>query len=210
MKSPKTDFKFKNFKVEVDDEEGDVAMRSTPNKIGYLKDYPIDELLGRHINLDKNDILMGALTREIFNNPSIKAIPFIDPTSIVLYMPKNTTQGWHMSGGPHPMSYRSESGPRKLTGYVYLKFSKSFKHLDYDNKSKIIAQIKQLDRNWDAYMRRLSQIFELTVKGDLEKRNKMFGSLPKIVKPKPEFAQKRINFEDFLKKREKMLIEFFY
>ena len=210
MKSPKTDFKFKNFKVEVDDEEGDVAMRSTPNKIGYLKDYPIDELLGRHINLDKNDILMGALTREIFNNPSIKAIPFIDPTSIVLYMPKNTTQGWHMSGGPHPMSYRSESGPRKLTGYVYLKFSKSFKHLDYDNKSKIIAQIKQLDRNWDAYMRRLSQIFELTVKGDLEKRNKMFGSLPKIVKPKPEFAQKRINFEDFLRKREKMLIEFLY
>ena len=59
-------------------------------------------------------------------------------------------------------------------------------------------------------MRRLSQIFELTVKGDLEKRNKMFGSLPKIVKPKPEFAQKRINFEDFMRKREKMLIEFFY
>jgi hypothetical protein len=189
MKSPKTDFEFKNFEVEVDDEEGDVTMRSTPEKVGYLKDYPIDGPNPLRIE-HKDDILLGALKLEIFNNPSIKAIPFIDPLSIVLYMPKNTTQGWHTGQA------------RKLTGYVYLKFSKSFKHLDYDNKSKIIAQIKQLDKNWDAYMKRLSQIFELTIKGDLEKRNKMFNSLPKIVKPKPEYTQKRINFNDFVKNKE--------
>jgi hypothetical protein len=188
MKSPKTDFEFKNFEVEVDDEEGDVTMHSIPEKIGYLKDYPVDGPGKSPFRIDReDDILLGALKLEIFNNPSIKAIPFIDPMSIVLYMPKYTTQGWNTGEA------------RKLTGYVYLKFSKSFQHLDYDNKSKVIAQIKQLDNNWDAYMKRISQIFELTVKGDLAKRDKEFSTLPKIVKPKPEYTQK--TFSDFLKKK---------
>jgi hypothetical protein len=188
MKSPKTDFEFKNFEVEVDDEEGDITMHSTPEKIGYLKDYPVDGPGKSPFRIDReDDILLGALKLEIFNNPSIKAIPFIDPMSIVLYMPKYTTQGWNTGEA------------RKLTGYVYIKFSKSFQHLDYDNKSKVIAQIKQLDKNWDAYMKRLSQIFELTVRGDLAKRDKEFNTLPRIVKPKPEYTQK--TFSDFLKKK---------
>lgn len=188
MKSPKTDFEFKNFEVEVDDEEGDITMHSTPEKIGYLKDYPVDGPGKSPFRIDReDDIFLGALKLEIFNNPSIKAIPFIDPMSIVLYMPKYTTQGWNTGEA------------RKLTGYVYIKFSKSFQHLDYDNKSKVIAQIKQLDKNWDTYMKRLSQIFELTVKGDLAKRDKEFNTLPRIVKPKPEYTQK--TFSDFLKKK---------
>jgi hypothetical protein len=199
MKSPYTDFEFKNFEVEVDDEEGDVTMRSSPEKVGYLKDYPVDKS-----STDRNyNIQLSTLKDEIFNNPNITSIPFIDAKSIVLYMPKNTTQGWYDKKAPYFDADSPPTSERKLTGYVYLEFSKSFKHLDYDNKSKVIAQIKQLDKNWDFYMKRLSQIFELTVKGDLEKRNKMFNSLPKIVKPKPEYTQKRINFQDFVKNKDK-------
>ena len=51
MKSPKTDFNFKNFEVEVDDEEGDVTMRSTPEKVGYLKDYLVDNSISIFITL---------------------------------------------------------------------------------------------------------------------------------------------------------------
>jgi len=194
MKSPKTDFDFKNFEVEIDDEEGDVTMYSSPEKIGYLKDYPIDGPNSSPVKIDREyDIYLGVLKDEIFNNPSVKAIPFIDPKSIILYMPKNATQGWHSGTN------------RKLTGYVYVKFSKSFQHLDYNNKSKIIAQIKQLDKNWDAYMKRLSQIFDLTVRGDLAKRDKEFNTLPKIFKPKPEYTQK--TFSDFLlSKKDKNVI----
>ena len=195
MKSPKTDFNFKNFEVEVDDEEGDVTMRSIPEKVGYLKDYLVDNSIA-----DRNySVQLSTLKDKIFNNPNITSIPFIDAKSIVLYMPKNTTQGWYDNKAAYFDADSPPKSERKLTGYVYLNFSKSFKHLDYDNKSKIIAQIKQLDKNWDFYMKRLSQIFELTVKGDLEKRNRLFNSLPKIVKPKPEYTQKKINFQTFMK-----------
>lgn len=199
MKSPKTDFNFKNFEVEVDDEEGDVTMRSTPEKVGYLKDYLVDNSIA-----DRNyNIQLSTLKDKIFNNPNITSIPFIDSKSIVLYMPKNTTQGWYDNKAAYFDADSPPKSERKLTGYVYLNFSKSFKHLDYDNKSKIIAQIKQLDKNWDFYMKRISQIFDLTVKGEIEKINKMFGSLPKIVKPKPEYTQKRLNFQDFVKNKDK-------
>ena len=198
MKSPKTDFEFKNFEVEVDDEEGDVTMRSNPEKVGYLKDYLVDNSI-----TDRNyNIQLLTLKDKIFNNPNITSIPFIDSKSIVLYMPKNTTQGWYDNKAAYFDADSPPKSERKLTGYVYLNFSKSFKHLDYDNKSKIIAQIKQLDKNWDFYMKRLSQIFDLTVKGDLEKRNRLFNSLPKIVKPKPEYSQKRLNFQDFVKNKD--------
>ena len=198
MKSPKTDFEFKNFEVETDDEEGDVTMRSTPEKVGYLKDYLVDNSIA-----DRNySIQLSTLKDKIFNNPNITSIPFIDAKSIVLYMPKNTTQGWYDNNAAYFDADSPPKSERKLTGYVYFKFSKSFKHLDYDNKSKIIAQIKQLDKNWDFYMKRLSQIFDLTVKNEIEKRNKMFNSLPKIVKPKPEYAQKKLNFQDFVKNKD--------
>ena len=189
MRSPTANLNFINFKV--DEDEGDITINSNPDKIGYLKDYPIDGPNSSPVRVEREyDIHLNTLKDEIFNNPSIKAIPFIDPKSIVLYMPKNTTQGW----------YTGET--RKLTGYVYIKFSNSFKHLDYDNKSRIIAQIKQLDKNWDTYMSRLSQIFDLTVKGETEKRNKTFGYLPKIAKPKPEYTQTKIDFKDFVKNKD--------
>jgi len=199
MKSPKTDFEFKNFEVEVDDEEGDVTMRSTPEKVGYLKDYLVDNSI-----TDRNyNIQLSTLKDKIFNNPNITSIPFIDTKSIVLYMPKNTTQGWYDNKAAYFDADSPPKSERKLTGYVYLNFSKSFKHLDYENKSKIIAQIKQLDKNWDFYMKRLSQIFELTVKGEIEKRNKMFAGKPKVPQIKPDATQKRINFQDFVKNKDK-------
>ena len=118
-------------------------------------------------------------------------------------MPKNTTQGWYDKKAPYFDADSPPTSERKLTGYVYLNFSKSFKHLDYDNKSKIIAQIKQLDKNWDFYMKRISQIFDLTVKGEIEKRNKMFAGKPRVPQIKPNTTQKRINFEDFVKNKDK-------
>lgn len=118
-------------------------------------------------------------------------------------MPKNTTQGWYDKKAPYFDADSPPTSERKLTGYVYLEFSKSFKHLDYDNKSKVIAQIKQLDKNWDFYMKRISQIFDLTVKGEIDKRNKMFAGKPKVPQIKPDATQKRINFEDFVKIKDK-------
>jgi hypothetical protein len=201
MKSPNTNFRFKNFEVETDDEEGDVTMRSTPEKVGYLKDYLVDK---HPASTDRNyNIQLSKLKDEIFNNPNITSIPFIDSKSIVLYMPKNTTQGWYDKKAPYFDADSPPTSERKLTGYVYLEFSKSFKHLDYDNKSKVIAQIKQLDKNWDFYMKRISQIFDLTVKGEIDKRNKMFAGKPKVPQIKPDATQKRINFEDFVKIKDK-------
>jgi hypothetical protein len=198
MKSPKTDFNFKNFEVEVDDEEGDVTMRSIPEKVGYLKDYLVDNSIA-----DRNySIQLSILKDKIFNNPNITSIPFIDTKSIVLYMPKNTTQGWYDNKAAYFDADSPPKSERKLTGYVYLEFSKSFKHLDYDNKSKVIAQIKQLDKNWDFYMKRLSQIFELTVKGEIEKRNRIFAGKPRVPQIKSQYTQKRINFEDFIKNKD--------
>jgi hypothetical protein len=201
MKSPKTDFEFKNFEVEVDDEEGDVTMHSTPEKIGYLKDYPVDKYPA---SIDRNyNIQLSKLKDEIFNNSNITSMPFIDAKSIVLYMPKNTTQGWYDKKAPYFDADSPPTSERKLTGYVYLNFSKSFKHLDYENKSRVIAQIKQLDKNWDFYMKRLSQILDLTVKGEVEKRNKIFAGKPKVPQIKPDASQTRIKFEDFIKNKER-------
>jgi len=199
MKSSNTNFKFKNFEVETDDEEGDVTMRSIPEKIGYLKDYVSNIKSTRYPD---HGFSLDELKDKIFNSPSITSIPFIDSKNIVLYMLKNTTQGWH-----HPDDEVDNYGvpydtQKTLTGYVYIKFSKSFKHLDYDNKSRVIAQIKQLDKNWDFYMKRLSQIFDLTIKGEVEKRNKMFAGKPKAPQIKPNVVQKRINFEDFVKNKD--------
>jgi len=178
MKTP-NGYNFKNFEVEIND-EGDITMYSTPEKIGYLKEYPIDGGLDGIIH--GNDILLGELKDKIFNNPAIKAIPFIDPKNIILYVPRNTTQGWENSDNQPPEKFR------KLTGYAYFKFFKL-----YDSESKIIAQIKQLDNNWDHYMNRLTQIFDTIVQGENHKINKMFDEYPKIVKIKPEYTQKTFN-----------------
>jgi hypothetical protein len=199
MRSPTTNVNFKNFEVEIDDEEGDVTIQSKPEKIGYLKDFAAEIKSTRYPD---HGFSLDELKEKIFNNPSVTSIPFVDSKNIVLYMLKGSTQGWH-----HPDDKVDNYGvpydtQKTLTGYVYIKFSKSFKHLDYDNKTKVISQIKQLDKNWDFYMKRLSQIFDLTAKGEIEKRNKMFAGKPKVPQIKPEYTQKRINFEDFVKNKE--------
>jgi hypothetical protein len=200
MKSPTVNFKFKNFEVEIDDEEGDVTMDSKPEKIGYLKDFAVEI---KSTGYPDHGFRLDELKDKIFNDASITSIPFIDQKNIVLYMLRNNTQGWYHADDKTDNYGVPINGKEKiLTGYVYIKFSKSFKHLDNKNKTKVISQLKQLDKNWDFYTKRLSQIFDLTVKREIEKRNKMFAVVSNI--PKVKSTQKRINFEDFVKKNDKV------
>jgi hypothetical protein len=179
---------FENFNMERDEDGTNIS--SEPEKIGYLKDYPMPTSYAKFsaygglssVIERSGKIYLYRLTKEIHSEAEkLNIFPFkIKEQEMKIFMISGMTQG--VSNPTKATSGTSEKQGQPpmyfLTGWVYFEFEKSLSH-NIISDTESIKRIKNLDKNWDFYIKKLANLFDMFVKRDMK-------ALSQI---KPNFAQ---------------------
>lgn len=207
---------FNNFEIE-EDEDG-TTVKSKPEKIGYLKDFPIlEEGFGgfsQDKSLYKSD---GKLFLNKFRNKFVttadfnrlKILPKVDKTSEVkLYLNEALSS---VKKTEEVISIGTNTyGVLRITGWVYFEFEKNLGHFLTSN-TKTFQLLKNMDNNWDFYLNRLAKFFDSLVKTETRgygwsrdkapdfpfNKEKDFYPNKPIIK-KPEYTQKTLGFKEHI------------
>jgi hypothetical protein len=152
---------FKNFYVELDDEDFTVSTNE-PEKIGYLKDYSISKN-----NVSTYDKIKIRQWNEEFPNliNQYRILPFkVTKSNFDLFLDPNSTSGAYSDS--KESSYRDSNLPEnttKLTGWVYFNMTISLT-IDLYKNSEVIKRLKNLDNNWDFYIKKLAKLFDIFIR----------------------------------------------
>jgi hypothetical protein len=192
---------FEHFDVEYDEEEGEYTITSKPEKIGFLKDYegevtssygPEGKRLG--ILSIQNKIKYGQLS----------LIPFIENKYIEIFFSSRTSSGWA------DKTFSTDTAEKtKITGPVYVSVKKIIKAFDSKTKGQIVAQIKQLDKNWMTYLQKVVKFFDFFIKTEKQPAETIYQKLvnkdmdltqfqkPTVIKKPTKDPQKKLSFKEF-------------
>ena len=207
---------FKNFELEEDDDG--TTIRSNPEKIGYLKDFPVlDESAGgfyqdKYIYRDKGKIYINKLRNKFVTTGDfdrLKIFPFIQRASEVkLYLEEGTTS--IVKTEELVSSAAKTYKIIRITGWVYFEFEKTL-GFDLASNTKSIQLLKNIDGNWDFYIKRLAKFFDSLVKTETngygwtrsEAPNFPFNNKKdfypnKPIFKKPEYIQKTLKFKEHI------------
>lgn len=207
---------FNNFEIEEDD-EGSI-IKSKPEKIGYLKDFPVlKEGTGgfsQDRSLYKSD---GKIFLNKFRNKFVttkdferlKIFPSISKSSEVkLYLNESLTS---IKETDEIISIGTNKYEvLRITGWVYFEIEKNLGHFLTSN-TKTIQLLKNIDNNWDFYINRMGKFFDSLVKTETRgygwtrieapdfpfNNEKDFSPTKPIIK-KPEYSQKSLNFKEHI------------
>jgi hypothetical protein len=214
IKTASEQLTFKNFTIEEDD-DGD-AIKSKTEKIGYLKEFPVFEegfggfsqeksLYESEGKLYLNKLRNKFVTTNDFNK--LKLLPFIERAQEVkLYVHKSMSTikktDERVSIGKNTYNIL------RVTGWVYFEFEKNL-GFDMTSKTKHIQLLKNIDKNWDFYLKRIAKFFDsfikLETKGygwtrkeapDFPFNDRKEFSPFKPTTKKPEYSQKTLNFKE--------------
>lgn len=99
-----------------------------------------------------------------------------------------------------------EEGMAKLTGWVYFSLTISLT-LDLYKNAEVLKRIKNLDNNWDFYIKKLAQLFDIFIRNkqasdplhayykDLVNNRKQLAKKPVFKKPQKQLG---LNFKEYL------------
>lgn len=194
---------FKNFDVELDDDF--VVSTKEAEKIGYLKDYSISKNNLRA----STEIKVWAWNKEF---PSwinkFNVLPFkVDESNFRLLMKPGETRGAYF--GPSTAYNVDSNDPNnltKLTGWVYFHLTISLDLNLYKN-SDVVKRIKNLDNNWDFYVKKLAILFDKFIKNNQSRSPAALvgAAVPidrKELSSKPRFKasnQMGLNFKEWIR-----------
>jgi hypothetical protein len=192
---------FKNFYVELDDEDFTVSTNE-PEKIGYLKDYVTKRSYltsGSQVTIKQWNKEFSSLINQY------KILPFkVSENNFHLFFP-NTTSGLYNKQRFEP-AFKEDESLTKLTGWVYFNMTISLT-LDLYKNSEVIKRLKNLDNNWDFYIKKLANLFDIFIRNrqaadpvqayykDLIKNQKQLAQKPIFKKPQRQLG---LNFKEWL------------
>jgi|694.fasta_scaffold04876_4 hypothetical protein len=214
---------FKNFTIEEDDYEG-TTIKSVEEKIAYLKDFPVIENIGgnyrdKQMFTSKQKIYINDFRNKLINSAefkSLKIFPFnLNQNEINFYLIEGITK---IDRTKEPAFSGSYSDPdnfdpiapkiTKLTGWVYFELEKTI-GFDITSNTKTIQFLKNIDNNWDFYIKKLNKFFESFLKMKYSPIDQWDNSMDKPRSPKPEdhinFNKKIFPQKPVVKKSEKQL-----
>lgn len=199
---------FKNFNLELDEEDFTITSKEA-DKIGYVKDYVTKRSYintGRTYDaIYQRDGHKAYITQWNKDFTSLinqyKVLPFkVSTHNIDLFF---TNQ---MSGIYDEDSFFQEEGMAKLTGWVYFSLTISLT-LDLYKNAEVLKRIKNLDNNWDFYIKKLAQLFDIFIRNkqasdplhayykDLVNNRKQLAKKPVFKKPQKQLG---LNFKEYL------------
>jgi len=169
LKNPTEKITFKNFDINLDD-DGLMEIKSKePEKIGYLKDFEIRRDLvdsrggkARFNFLGQTGQTLGLSFTDFVNQARVLPFKLDSSISNRLFMKEAETQGWLPSRRANydDKSRQSTAYDKqlttKLTGWVYLDIEQLIPIKD----RKVLSAYKNLDRNWDFYLKKLNKLFD--------------------------------------------------
>lgn len=187
IKSISEKLTFKNFEIEEDDYEGS-TIKSVSEKIAYLKDFPVIKTIGgkytdKQIYEDRGKIYINQFRNKLINSidfKNLKIFPFnFNQNEIKFYLKeglmsaKDTDERVTIpSVGITPAmdAVKKLSGTSaetypitRITGWVYFEFEKTL-GFNITSNVKTIQLLKNIDNNWEFYLKKLNKIFESFVK----------------------------------------------
>jgi hypothetical protein len=196
---------FKNFNIELD--EDFTISTKEPEKIGYLQNYvTFDDPSppGRQgIKIPQwNKDFSSLINKQ-------KVLPFkVSENNFNLFLNTNSTSSSEVSFSDVVPSRMRASGHNliKLTGWVYFNLTISLT-LDLYKNSEVIKRLKNLDNNWDFYIKKLGILFDIFIRNkqaadplhsfykDLKNNQKILSQKPIFKKPQNQLS---LNFKEWL------------
>lgn len=150
---------FKNFDIELDD---DFTIRSKESeKLGYLKNYEIPKTA---VKASMNKIFLRSWPNVITKLEDFfvdyinkyKIFPFkLNSNNISLFLLNNANIVYE----PIDNTGEKLTGWASITGWVYFELNLSL-NLNLYKNAEFIKRIKNLDNNWDFYIKKLSTVFD--------------------------------------------------
>lgn len=150
---------FKNFDIELDD---DFTIRSKESeKLGYLKNYEIPKTA---VKASMNKIFLRSWPNVITKLEDFfvdyinkyKIFPFkLNSNNISLFLLNNANIVYE----PIYNTGEKLTGWASITGWVYFELNLSL-NLNLYKNAEFIKRIKNLDNNWDFYIKKLSTVFD--------------------------------------------------
>lgn len=225
IKSVSDKLKFKNFTMEEDDYEG-TTIKSVEEKIAYLKDFPVTEssrsssghYSNRQMFKSGGKIYINDFRNHLVNSTefkNLKIFPFdLKPSEINFYLKDgmakiDKTEEKESSGGVYKDPDNFDPVPSnitKITGWVYFELEKTI-GFNIASNTKTIQFLKNVDNNWDFYVKKLNKAFEVFVKMKTNGIRGLGGTTP--LPTKKNFPQKpiikkqdkQLTFKDFVNKK---------
>jgi hypothetical protein len=230
IKSVSDRLTFKNFTMEEDDSEG-TTIKSVEEKIAYLKDFPVTENSGswnsghysnRQMFKSGGKIYINAFRNHLVNSTefkNLKIFPFdLNSSEINFYLKDGIAkidkteekESYDLgSGGVYKDPDNFDPVPSnitKITGWVYFELEKTI-GFNIASNTKTIQFLKNIDNNWDFYVKKLNKAFEIFVKMKTNGIRGLGGTTP--LPTKKNFPQKpiikrqdkQLTFKDFVNKK---------
>ena len=198
LKNPTEKITFKNFEIKLDD-DGLMEIKSKePEKIGHLKDFEIRRDLvdsrsgkARFNFLGQTGQTLGLSFTDFVNRARVLPFKLDSNISNRLFMKEAETQGWLPSrrANYNDKSKQSTAYDKelttKLTGWVYLDLEQLIPVKD----RKVLSAYKNLDRNWDLYLKKLNKLFDAWIGIAKQKINlKQLAKKPTLPKRPKQLA----------------------
>ena len=195
---------FNNFNLELDEEDFTISSKEA-EKIGYLKEYPISRnLISTHDKIKIRE--WSKLFPNLINQ--YKIIPFkISESNFELFLDPNSTSGAYNNDKVYANTDSNlPENVTKLTGWVYFSLTISLT-LDLYKNAEVIKRIKNLDNNWDFYIKKLAKLFDIFIRNkrasdplqayykDLVNNRKQLAKKPVFKKPQKQLG---LNFKEYL------------
>lgn len=194
---------FKNLNIELDEEDFTISSKEA-EKIGYLKEYPISKnLISTHDKIKIRE--WNKLFTSLINQ--YKLLPFkVSESNFHLFLEPNSTIGAHIKTSFFgDVDSNLPENITKLTGWVFFSLTISLS-LDLYKNSEFIKRLKNLDNNWDFYIKKLAQLFDIFIRNkqasdplhayykDLVNNRKQLAQKPVFKKPQKQLG---LNFKEW-------------
>lgn len=180
---------FKNFDVELDD---DFTLRSKePEKIGYLKDYEVPKAA---VKTSMNKTFLRSWPNVVTKLEDFfvdyinkyKILPFkVSSNNISLFLLNNANIVYE----PIDNTGEKLTGWASITGWVYFELNLSLS-LDLYKNAEFIKRIKNLDNNWDFYLKKLATVFDQFMKDRIKAASQQWPGPEKKLTNIKQLAQK--------------------
>lgn len=189
---------FKNFNMDLDEEDFTITSKQV-EKIGYLDNYVTKR---NYLNNNGKKIYITQWNKDFASLINqYKVLPFkVTTNNFDLFFTNS------MSGIYDKDSFFQEEGMVKLTGWVYFSLTISLT-LDLYKNSEAIKRLKNLDNNWDFYVKKLAKLFDIFIRNkkaadpvqayykDLTANQKQLAQKPTFKKPQKQLG---LNFKEWL------------
>lgn len=199
---------FKNLQIDFEDYDNTYTIKTKePEKIGYLKDFLMSQ---SQLSINGEEIYIKEFPGLISNWATNFANEYVNRSKVLPFklktIPQDGQNNFSLFLKTNQTNLRYENTEKSeiayVTGWIYFTINVTL-GLNTYQKEQQIKRIKNLDNNWDFYVKKLASLFDMFLATKSGEKIKPDLKFDKFLSKKPVFKkpprQLTLNFKEWLR-----------